>query len=231
MTVHIFIPCFIDQLFPEIGFSMIKVLKKAGCQEVVYNPNQTCCGQPAFNAGFVKEAELVCKKFIGDFSDASMVVVPSASCVGFVRNYYHQMGLKPTFSIFELSDFLVNKMQITDLSAKFEATATYHDSCAGLRECNIFKEPRMLLNQVQGLIIKEMQHTDVCCGFGGSFAVKYDSISVSMADNKITQAMATEAEYVISTDMSCLMHLQHRSMQQKQSLKFIHIAEVLSMGY
>ena len=217
MKVQIFIPCFIDQIYPTIGFNMVKVLEKAGC-EVIYNAQQTCCGQPAFNAGFWGESKEVCTKFLDDFEGAEYIVAPSASCIGFVRNYYAkifdnsahlQKAKKIKERVFELSEFLIQILKIEDLGASFTGKATYHDSCAGLRECNIKSEPRQLLANVAGLEIVEMQDVETCCGFGGTFAVKFDPISIAMADQKITNATATEAEYIISTDMSCLMPVSY----------------------
>ena len=216
MNVQIFIPCFVDQLYPDTAFNMIRVLEKAGC-EVRYNPNQTCCGQPAFNAGFWDDARDVCSKFLNDFDPSNIIVAPSASCVGFVKNYYHKLFDNSSVhnevkaisqNIYELSDFLVNKLNFTDFGASLPGKATYHDSCAGLRECGIKNEPRILLQKVKGLEITELHDVETCCGFGGSFAVKFEPISVAMAEQKIENALATEAEYLISTDLSCLMHLQ-----------------------
>ncbi|MFN3667121.1 MAG: (Fe-S)-binding protein [Sediminibacterium sp.] len=236
MRVQIFIPCFIDQLYPGVGFSMVKVLEKAGC-EVDYNANQTCCGQPAFNAGFWGEAKDVCNKFIEDFSGSDYIVAPSASCVGFVKNYYsklyeqssqQQVARKLSERIFELSDFLVNILKVENLGASFEGKATYHDSCAALRECGLKQEPRKLLQQVKGLELIEMADNETCCGFGGSFAVKFEPISVAMADQKITNATATGAEYIISTDMSCLMHIDGCIKHKGSGLKVVHLADVLA---
>ncbi|OYW17735.1 MAG: Fe-S oxidoreductase, partial [Sphingobacteriales bacterium 12-47-4] len=212
MNVHLFIPCFVDQLYPETGFNMVKVLEKTGCV-VSYNTNQTCCGQPAFNAGFWDEARTVGAKFVDDFKEAEYIVGPSASCVGFVRNYYtklfdnssrHNEVKELTGRIYEFSEFLVNVLQVTDLGASLKGKATYHDSCAGLRECGIKKEPRKLLEKVKGLELVEMNDVETCCGFGGTFAVKYESISVAMGEQKVENALATGAEYLISTDLSCL---------------------------
>jgi L-lactate dehydrogenase complex protein LldE len=239
MQVQLFIPCFIDQLYPQVAFNTVKILEKAGCT-VKYNTQQTCCGQPAFNAGFWGESKDVCTKFVQDFDGADYIVSPSASCAGFVRNNYGKLfennafqspAKKVAAQIFELSEFLVKILGITDLGASFNGKATYHDSCAGLRECNIKAEPRALLNQVHGLELVEMNDNETCCGFGGSFAVKYDTISVAMADQKIDNAVATEAEYIISTDMSCLMHIDGRINHNGQQIKVIHLADVLASGY
>lgn len=236
MRVQVFIPCFIDQLYPTVAFNMVKVLEKAGC-EVAYNANQTCCGQPAFNAGFWGEAKDVCNKFIQDFSGSDYIVAPSASCVGFVKNYYsklyeqssqQQTAKKLSERIFELSDFLVNVLKVEDLGASFTGKATYHDSCAALRECGIKQEPRKLLQHVKGLELTEMADNETCCGFGGSFAVKFEPISIAMADQKITHASATGAEYIISTDMSCLMHIDGCMKHKGSGLKVLHLADVLA---
>jgi len=239
MTIQLFIPCFVDQLFPQTAFNMIKVLEKAGC-EVKYNTEQTCCGQPAYNAGFRTEAKEVCNKFIKDFSGTDYIVAPSASCVGFVRNYYpkifenssrHNEVKDLQKRTFEFSEFLVNVLKVEKTGAVLNAKATYHDSCAGLRECKIKTEPRKLLANVKGLELAEMNDVETCCGFGGTFAVKFDTISVSMADQKANNALATGAEYIISTDLSCLMHLDGYIKQKKLSLKTMHLADVLANGW
>ena len=239
MKVQIFIPCFVDQLYPQTAFNMIKVLEKAGC-EVHYNTNQTCCGQPAFNAGFWDDARVVCSKFLKDFEENIPIVAPSASCVGFVKNYYtklfdnsslHNEVKSTSQNIFEFSDFLVNKLNITQFGASLQGKATYHDSCAGLRECGIKNEPRKLLMNVSGLEMVELNDVETCCGFGGTFAVKFEPISVSMAEQKVENALATEAEYLISTDLSCLMHIQGYIDNKKYNLKTLHLADVLASGW
>lgn len=236
MKIQIFIPCFVDQMYPQTAFNMIKVLERAGCT-VSYNPNQTCCGQPAFNAGFWDDAREVCTKFLKDFDGNSIIVAPSASCVGFVKNYYSKLFENSSFhnevktlgqNIFELSDFLVNKLGVTDFGASLEGKATYHDSCAGLRECRIKHEPRKLLAGVKGLELVEMEDVETCCGFGGTFAVKFEPISIGMAEQKVEHALATGAKYLISTDLSCLMHLQGYIDHKHYDLKTLHIADVLA---
>lgn len=236
MDVQLFIPCFVDQLYPDTAFNTIKVLEKAGCR-VIYNEDQTCCGQPAFNAGFREEAKMVCKKFIQDFSGREFIVAPSASCVGFVKNYYHQLlsgasninDIRAMQSrIFELSDFLVNIVKQVDFGASFPHKATYHDSCAALRECKVKQEPRKLLQQVKGLELVEMADVETCCGFGGTFAVKFEDISGAMADQKVNNALDTGASYIISTDLSCLMHLNGYANKQGKPIQTIHLADVLA---
>lgn len=239
MKVHLFVPCFIDQLYPTVAFNTIKVLEKAGC-DVHYNSKQTCCGQPAFNAGFWGESKEVCSKFLQDFEGAEYIVAPSASCVGFVRNMYGklfdnsahlQQAKKTSEKIYELSEFLVNILQVTDLGASFEGKATYHDSCAGLRECHIKAEPRALLSKVAGLELIEMNESETCCGFGGTFAVKFEPISIAMGEQKITNAIATETDYIISTDMSCLMHIDGCLKNHSSNMQVLHLADVLASGY
>jgi L-lactate dehydrogenase complex protein LldE len=239
MIVDIFIPCFMDQLFPETALNMVKVLEKAGCG-VNYNIEQTCCGQPAFNAGYGDACKEVAQKFIHDFSNDRPIVCPSASCVGMVRNYYpemfHNSSLHNEFkqvqkNIYEFSDFLVNVLGKTDFGAAFEGTATYHDSCSALRECRIKEEPRILLKNVRGLALKEMEDTETCCGFGGTFTVKYETISGSMAETKINNAVNTGADYLVSTDISCLMHLESYMKKSGKGPRIMHLADVLAQGY
>ena len=239
MNVHVFIPCFIDQLYPTAGFNTIKVLEKAGCT-VTYNQDQTCCGQPAFNAGYWGESREVCNKFINDFSGADHIVVPSASCTGFIKNYYSKIydnasnqkdikGLQD--KVYELSDFLVNVLNIQDLGAQFDGVATYHDSCAALRECKIKNEPRQLLEKVKGLKLIELQDNETCCGFGGTFAVKFEGISVAMGEQKVQNIVKTNADYLISTDLSCLMHIGGVMEKMDLPVKSLHLADVLASGY
>jgi L-lactate dehydrogenase complex protein LldE len=239
MKVELFVPCFVDQLFPDTAFSTVKVLQKAGC-EVNFNPAQTCCGQPAFNAGFWDEAKTVGSKFLSNFTEEDIIVTPSASCTGMVRNYYndlftntmsHNKCRSVQGNIYELSDFLINILQFDHFGAELEGRAVYHDSCSGLRECKIKDEPRQLLSKVYGLEMVELKDNETCCGFGGTFAVKFDAISTAMAQQKVDNAMAAGADYIISTDASCLLHLQGYIHKNKLPIKTIHIADVLANGW
>ena len=240
MRVQLFIPCFVDQLFPSTALNMIKVLEKLGC-EVAYNPEQTCCGQPAFNAGFQNEAKVVAEKFIREnITHSDYLVAPSASCTGFVCNYYPQLFDNSSIHnqirdlksrTFELSDFLVNVLKVEDIGASFPMKATYHDSCAALRECKIKEEPRKLLSNVGGLELVEMNDSETCCGFGGTFSIKYEPISIAMADQKVNNAMQTGAEAIISTDLSCLMHLDGYIQKQQLPLQTFHLADILASGW
>ena len=218
---------------------MVKVLEKLGC-DVQYNEKQTCCGQPAFNAGFWDISKDVCAKFLDDFSGTDYIISPSASCTGFVRNYYSKLFDNSSYHndvkalqsrTYELSEFMIKVLNIDNVGASFPAKATYHDSCAGLRECKIKQEPRRLLSKVKGLELVEMNDVETCCGFGGTFAVKFEPISIGMADQKANNAAATGAEYIISTDISCLMHIDGYIRKQGLPLKTIHLADVLASGW
>ena len=239
MNVQIFIPCFVDQLYPDTAFNMIKVLEKAGCT-VNYNANQTCCGQPAFNAGFWSESKQVCSKFLNDFKGDDFIVSPSASCTGFVRNYYGKLFDNSSFHnevkdlgkrVYEFSEFMVQVLKVQNVGAMLQGKATYHDSCAALRECKVKTEPRILLSNVRGLELSELNDVETCCGFGGTFAVKFESISIAMGEQKVENALATGADYLISTDLSCLMHLQGYINNKGYKLKTLHIADVLASGW
>lgn len=235
-------PCFVDQLFPDTAMNMVKVLEKAGC-EVRYNPNQTCCGQPAFNAGFFNEAREVADKFLDDFSSETShyIVAPSASCVGMVRNAYQDIFVKSSKlvkyramqkKVYELTEFLTDVMGITRIDgAALPGRYTYHDSCSALRECGIKAGPRELLSNVAGLELVEMEDSETCCGFGGTFAVKFEAISTAMAEQKVDNAIATGADYIVSTDSSCLMHLEAYIQKQNKPIKTMHIADVLASGW
>lgn len=218
---------------------MVKVLEKAGC-EVAYNTNQTCCGQPAFNAGFWDDARDVASKFMDDFITSDFIIAPSASCTGFVRNYYpklfengakHNQVKELGKRIFEFTEFLNEVLRIQDFNAELNVKATYHDSCAALRECGIKEGPRKLLENVKGLELIEMNDNETCCGFGGTFAVKFEGISSGMADQKINNALATGADTIISTDLSCLMQLNGFIKNKNIPLKTMHIADVLASGW
>ncbi|HTB31554.1 MAG TPA: (Fe-S)-binding protein [Bacteroidia bacterium] len=239
MIVDIFIPCFVDQLYPQTGFNMVKVLERVGC-DVNYNPEQTCCGQPAFNAGYWADAKKVGEKFIKEFQHDRYIVSPSASCVGMIKNYYpemfHNSALHNEYkqlakNIHEFSDFLVNVLKVSDIGATLEGTATYHDSCAALRECNIKQEPRALLSKVRMLELKEMKDTESCCGFGGTFSAKFEPIAVGMVSDKVKNAVETGAQYLISTDLSCLLHMDGYIKKQNLNVKTMHLADVLASGW
>jgi len=239
MIVDLFIPCFIDQVYPQVGMNMVKIFEKLGVG-VDYNTEQTCCGQMAFNSGFWEDARQMGEKFIRDFSNNRYIVAPSASCVGMVRNYYTEMFNNTSLhnqykqiqkNIYEFSDFLVNVLNVEDIGAEFNSVITYHDACAALREYGIKQQPRKLLSHVKGLHLNEMKDNEVCCGFGGTFSVKFEPISTAMGQQKVQNAIDSGAEYIVSTEASCLMHLQGYISKHKLPIKTMHIADVLASGW
>ncbi|MBP1638079.1 MAG: Fe-S oxidoreductase [Bacteroidetes bacterium] len=237
IDIQLFIPCYIDQLYPETGFNAIKLLEKAGCN-VHYNPKQTCCGQPAFNSGYWDEAGVLARKFLNDFDSSLPIVSPSGSCTSFVIRHYEKLvNEQPEYlaklqkqkqHIYELSDFLVNVLEFCDFGASFRHKVTYHDSCSALREYGIKDEPRKLLSGVKGLELIEMEECESCCGFGGTFAVKNPDISSAIAEKKVRNALATGAEYIIGTEASCLMNINGYIAKHKLPIKGIHLADVLA---
>jgi L-lactate dehydrogenase complex protein LldE len=219
--------------------NMVKVLEKLGC-EVTYNTKQTCCGQPAFNAGYWDESKSVATKFLHDFDKDTYIVGPSGSCTGFVRNFYdklfanssdHLLCNQVRGNMYEFTEFLTKVLKVENIGATLNGRATYHDACGALRECGIKQGPRALLQNVQGLELVEMQECETCCGFGGTFAVKYEPISIGMAQTKVKSAMDTGAKYMITTDVSCMMHIQGYIHEQGLPIQTMHIADVLASGW
>lgn len=239
MNVNVFIPCFIDQFAPQTALNTIRVLRKAGCN-VAYNPEQTCCGQPTYDAGYWDEAKKMGQKLLHEFPQDTPIVVPSASCVGMVKAGYndlftntmdHNRCRAVQGQIYEVSDFLVNFLRYDYFGAELEAKAVYHDACTALRGCGIRDEPRQLLQKVAGLELIEAPDAEVCCGFGGTFSYKFPDISSAMAEQKVLNAMDLGAELIISTDSSCLLHLQSYIDQQKLPIRTMHLVDVLCEGW
>jgi L-lactate dehydrogenase complex protein LldE len=239
MLVDIFIPCFIDQFFPNTGLNMVKVLEKLGV-DVHYNGNQTCCGKMAFTAGYWDEAKEMGEKFIRDFPNDRPIVGPSASCAGMVKSYYPWLFHNTAYhyeykqlrkNIYEFSDFLVNVLKVEELPVSFPHVVTYHDSCSALREYGLKDEPRKLLSLVKDLELREMKDTDVCCGAGGTMAVRFEAIASSMAMQKVQNAIETGAEYIVSTDATCLMHQQAYIDRNNLPMKTIHLVDLLATGW
>lgn len=237
--VELFIPCFIDQIYPETAFNTIKLLERAGC-EVSYNPAQTCCGQPAYNAGFWDEAKEVGQHFLSNFSAENYIVAPSASCVGMVKSGFNDLFTNTADHnkcrsiqrhTHEISDFLIHVLKKDNFGAELVGRAVYHDSCAALRECKIKDEPRQLLANVGGLELVEMADQETCCGFGGSFAVKFEGISAAMAEQKVRNVQAVNADYIISTDASCLLQIQAYIDENNIPIKTMHLVDVLTSGW
>jgi len=236
MTVTLFIPCFVDLCFPQVGISVIHILKRLG-HRVRFASQVTCCGQPPFNAGFWKEARSIAARAIEILADAEVVVVPSGSCTATIKNFYPELFAgTPMEAVagrlagktFEFADFLVNRLNVTDLGARFPARVTYHDGCHNLRELSRKQEPRTLLKCVRDLELIEMNEAETCCGFGGTFAVKFPAISTAMAEVKCVSATDSGAQYVVSTDSSCLMQIQGLLDRQRSPMRTIHLAEILA---
>jgi L-lactate dehydrogenase complex protein LldE len=234
--VALFIPCFVDQFMPEIGMDMARVLARIG-YEVDFPWGQTCCGQPAFNTGYWKEARPVAEHFVDVFRTADTIVCPSGSCTAMVRNFYPEL-LSGTQSrqdavdlgrrVFEFSEFLVKVANTRDVGAEFSHRVAYHDGCHTLRELGLKQEPRELLRHVGGLELVEMPYSEECCGFGGTFAAKFDMISAAMGDTKAGNVEACGADYVTSTDPSCLMQIEGILRRRKSRVQAIHLASILA---
>lgn len=235
--VSLFVTCIVDQLFPKVGIAMADVLERAGCN-VSFPDAQTCCGQPAFNSGYQDEARAVARHFINVFRDAEYIVVPSGSCASMIAHHYEDLfrndapALADTHQIagrvYEFSSFLTDVLGVEDVGARFEHTVTYHDSCHALRELKIKGAPRRLLSCVRGLTLKEMDASEECCGFGGTFSVKFPGVSGGMARTKIDSILRTGADTVVSIDSSCLMQLQGALSRAGSPIRTMHLAEVLA---
>lgn len=239
MTVTLFIPCFVDLMFPRVGISIVQILEKLG-HKVEYPEDLTCCGQPAFNSGYWAEARDVALPVLRRLQNAEAVVIASGSCGAMLKVFYPQLFAGTQYEqaaqalsskCYEFSDFMVTKLGVTDLGARFPAKVTFHDGCHGLRELGNKKPARDLLARVRDLELVEMREAETCCGFGGTFASKFPMISTAMGEVKCASAAETGAEYIVSNDSSCLMHVQGLLDKQGRKLKTIHLAEVLAAGW
>ena len=234
--VSLFVPCFVDQLLPEVAVDTVKVLRRIG-YEVEYPEDQTCCGQPAFNTGYWDEARPCAERFVRVFKQAEAVVCPSGSCVTMIRTFYPELlaasplredALALAGRTFELSEFLVKVAAVTQVGATFPHAVTFHASCHGLRELKLRDEPLQLLRQVKGLKLIEMTRSEECCGFGGTFAMKFADISAAMGTSKAENIAATGAEYVTAIDPSCLLHIQGILGKREAPVRTIHLASILA---
>jgi L-lactate dehydrogenase complex protein LldE len=235
--VALFVTCVVDQLFPKVGMAMADVLERLGF-EVAFPEAQTCCGQPAFNSGYRAEARAVARYFLDVFSGAEHIVVPSGSCTSMISHHYadlfhkepdtlarvHQMESK----VQEFSNFLLEIAGVEDVGARLDEIVTYHDSCHALRELGIKHGPRRLLSKVRGLEVREMDIADECCGFGGTFSVKFAEVSGGMVRTKIESILRTGARTVVSIDSSCLMQIQGALSRAGLAIRTLHLAEVLA---
>jgi L-lactate dehydrogenase complex protein LldE len=235
-TVSLFIPCFVDQLLPQVAVDTVKVLRRLE-YGVDYPEDQTCCGQPAFNTGYWNEARPCAEHFVRVFKNADVVVCPSGSCVTMIRTFYPDLLATSSLRAdavaigsrtFELSEFLVKVEAVTQVGATFPHTVTYHASCHGLRELHLRDEPLQLLRQVNGLTLIEMPRSEECCGFGGTFAAKFSDISAAMGNSKAESVAATGAEFVTAIDPSCLLHLQGILGKRQAATRTIHLASILA---
>jgi L-lactate dehydrogenase complex protein LldE len=234
--VHLFIPCFVDQFLPESGLATVHLLRRQGL-EVVYEREQTCCGQPAFNSGFHHDAAHLAKRFLGLFKDAEAVIAPSASCVAMVRRHYGELGLEGEDAerweslrtrIWELSEFLVDVLGVKKISGAFPHRVAYHTSCHGYRELGILNQPLSLLRSLKKIDLVELDDQRRCCGFGGTFAVKFSGLSTAMGEDKIQAIENSGASIVTATDDSCLMHLAGMISRRKLPIKTLHYARILA---
>jgi L-lactate dehydrogenase complex protein LldE len=236
VKISLFIPCFVDQLAPEVGLDTVRVLRRLG-YDVDFPKDQTCCGQPGFNTGYWNDAKPLAERFLKVFDSAEVVICPSGSCTTMVRNFYPQLladspmrekALDVGRRVFEFSEFLSKVAKVTDVGASFPHRVTYHDACHALRELRLKQEPRELLRHVRGLELVEMPYCEECCGFGGTFATKFTMISGAMGDTKIGNAQNSGAEYITSTDPSCLLHLDGILRKQKSAVRTIYLASILA---
>ena len=238
MRVSLFITCLVDQLYPAVGASAVEVLRRAGC-EVVFDERQTCCGQPAFNTGYRNEARRLARRFIEIFEEgeAEAVVSPSGSCTAMVRHFRELFADDEPWLVraealaartHEFGSFLVGVVGVEDVGASFKGRVTWHDACHGLRDLGIREEPRRLLRRVRGAEFVEMPNADACCGFGGTFSVKYPEISVAILDHKIDAIEKANVRAVVSGDASCLMQIGGRLTRNNSAVRTMHLAELLA---
>jgi L-lactate dehydrogenase complex protein LldE len=228
--VSLFVTCIVDQVFPQVGVAMTQVLERLG-YEVDFPDAQTCCAQPAFNSGYREEAAKVARHFLETFRDSEYIVVPSGSCTSMISHHYADIfGKQPDLAarVWEFSRFLTEVAGVEDVGARFDGVVTYHDSCHALRELHIKDGPRRLLSHVEGLTLREMEAAEECCGFGGTFSVKFPEVSGGMGRTKIDSILKTEAGTVVSIDSSCLMQLQGVIDRAKLPIRTLHLAEVLA---
>jgi L-lactate dehydrogenase complex protein LldE len=235
--VGLFVTCLVDLVRPQVGFAALKLLEAAGC-DVEVPPTQTCCGQPAWNAGADKDATDIARQVIAAFEGFDYVVVPSGSCGGMIKRHYPEVFEKDAAWLararalaaktHELMSFLVNVRGVKTVPAQFAHKVCYHDSCSSLREMGVKDQPRTLLSSIEGLSIAELPDAQTCCGFGGLFSVKYPEISERMADDKVASATASGADTLIGGDLGCLLHLAGRMKRQGIAMQVRHAAEVLA---
>ncbi len=238
MRVGLFVTCLVDLMRPSIGFAALRLLEAAGC-EVVVPPAQTCCGQPGYNSGDRKAAKALALKVLQEFDGCDYVVLPSGSCAGMIRVHYPALFKDDPAVIesikrlsartYELTDFLVNVAKLQNIPGDYSGSLTYHDSCSGLREMGVQAQPRALLARMPGVKLTEMRESTTCCGFGGTFSVKFGEISTRMTDNKCEHVAQTGAGAIVAGDLGCLMNIEGRLRRRGDlDTRVLHIAEVLA---
>jgi L-lactate dehydrogenase complex protein LldE len=235
--VALFVTCLVDLFRPTVGFAAVKLLEQAGCDSEVPRA-QTCCGQPAYNSGDRAAAKSIAAQVIGAFMEYDYIVVPSGSCAGMIRQHFPQLfdddpgmlqrARELARRTWELVSFLVDVRGLQNVSAHWRRTVTYHDACSGLRELGIRNQPRRLLASVRGLELRELPGAEVCCGFGGTFCVKYPDISDKMVSDKADDIAATGAEAVLAGDLGCLLNIAGKLSRQGRPMEVRHVAEVLA---
>jgi L-lactate dehydrogenase complex protein LldE len=236
MNVGLFVTCLVDLMRPSVGFAAARLLEEAGC--IVHVPSQTCCGQPAYNSGDRATTRDIAEATIIAFEGFDYVVAPSGSCAGMIRKHYPELfqgdpnwahrAQKLADKTHELMSFLVDVLGVSKVSAKYNGTVTYHDSCSGLRELNVKSQPRKLLKTVDGLTLVEMPENDVCCGFGGTFAVKYGEISNAIVTKKTENIASVSASMLLAGDLGCLMNMAGKLSRDGKTIEVRHVAEVLA---
>jgi L-lactate dehydrogenase complex protein LldE len=235
--VALFVTCLVDLFRPSVGFASVRLLEQAGCS-VEVPESQTCCGQPAYNSGDRRTAAEIAAQVIAAFDEYDYVVAPSGSCAGMLRKHYpalfpegsSERAAAETFAgkCFELVSFLTEVMQVKAVPGLCDRSVAYHDSCSGLRELGIKTEPRKLLRQIQGLQLKEMPEAEVCCGFGGTFCVKYPAVSNAMVEQKIANVEKSGADLLLAGDLGCLMNMAGKLARKGSAIEVRHVAEVLA---
>jgi len=236
VKVSLFIQCLVDAVWPQVAEAMVHVFERLGL-ELNCPSGQTCCGQIAFNSGYRREARIAAKHFIEIFKDAETIVSPSGSCVNMIRHHYTGLfnddpswraaAEKVAARTFEFSEFLVDRMGVADVGARFDGRITYHDSCHLLRGLGIQDQPRRLLQHVAGAELVEMKNADYCCGFGGTFAVKYPDISTAMVQDKVEHILNSGARAVIGCDTGCLLNIAGALHRRGLPIQALHLAEIL----
>jgi len=236
MKVSFFATCLVDQLYPQVGLDCVNLLRKLGV-EVEYDEEQTCCGQPAYNTGYTEETRKIARQFLKVFRGKEYIVSPSGSCAAMVKCHYpelfeegtpeHRDAVEIAGRVHEFSDFLVSVLKADDVGARFPHRVTFHDSCHQLRQLGVYEQPRQLIRKVRDIEFVEMEDSTRCCGFGGTFSVKFSDVSAAMVREKVNRILESKAEYVIATDVSCLMNISGFISRHNYPVKSMHLAQLL----